>query len=631
MLVEISHYLSILSTAVFLLTFTLVIILDSASRHSEILIRRSYSHGFVLFLISFLIYVYLAITDNFSVIYISQHSNSLLPTFYKVASIWSAHEGSMFLWILFLSLWGFAFNLSKDSETRIKNISIGIISLIIVGFQLFLLITSNPFETNLPYPPLNGADINPVLQDPGLVIHPPFLYLGYVGFVIPFSYGLAFLINSNESVNWEKKTKSWSVFAWVCLTIGICLGSWWAYYELGWGGYWFWDPVENVALMPWLAATAFVHSLSVASKSNTLRIWTLLLSIIVFSLSLFGAFIVRSGIIDSIHSFANDPQRGMYLLAFIGAILFLSLSLFSAKINLLTAQNELKSQSKESFISLNNIFFGVLIFSTMMGITYPLIYELAYNQKISVGAPFYNAIYAPITILASIILVISIESRWGRGFKEAKKYNQLYVSILISGLATLALRYFKSDISLIILASFFVGILIISRYLILININLRTNKYTNIQSAIAHMGLGLLILSISANSIFSSERVFNMKPNETKDYMGVSLTFDELQLINNSNHDSIRAAFKVTDINGRISMLYPEKRKYFARGQITSETAIKITPKRDIYITLGDQLENGSWVVNLQLNYFIRYIWFSAILMAISGLIIVGKSSRARS
>lgn len=362
MIAEISHYLSILSTAIFMLTFSLVLVLDRSASHATLLIKRSYSHAFILFLISFLLYVYLALTDNFSVSYIAQHSNSLLPNFYKVTSIWSAHEGSMFLWIVFLSLWGFAFNLHNDSNLNVKNLSIGIISIIIVGFQLFLLVTSNPFEIVLPFAPENGADINPVLQDPALAIHPPTLYLGYVGFVIPFAYSLAFLINGKKSLDWEKKVKSWSVMAWVFLTIGISLGSWWAYYELGWGGYWFWDPVENVALMPWLAATAFIHSLSVASKSNVLRIWNLLLSIIVFSLSLFGAFIVRSGIIDSIHSFANDPQRGMYLLAFIAIILFVSLGLFISRFSMFDSSKNIKSLSKESFISLNNIFLVYLFF-----------------------------------------------------------------------------------------------------------------------------------------------------------------------------------------------------------------------------------------------------------------------------
>ena len=630
MIADISHYLSILSTAIFMLTFSLVLVLDRSAAHSTLLIKRSYSHAFFLFLISFLLYVYLALTDNFSVSYIAQHSNSLLPNFYKVTSIWSAHEGSMFLWIVFLSLWGFVFNLYNDNNLNVKNLSIGIISIIIVGFQLFLLVTSNPFEIVLPFAPENGADINPVLQDPALAIHPPTLYLGYVGFVIPFAYSLAFLINGNKSLNWEKKVKSWSVMAWVFLTIGISLGSWWAYYELGWGGYWFWDPVENVALMPWLAATAFIHSLSVASKSNVLRIWNLLLSIIVFSLSLFGAFIVRSGIIDSIHSFANDPQRGMYLLAFIAIILFVSLGLFISRFSMFDSSKNIKSLSKESFISLNNIFFGVLIFSTMMGITYPLIYELLYSQKISVGAPFYNAIYAPITILATVMLVVSIDSKWGRTIDIKGSFSMLYVSLAISLVGLVAIGYFIGEMPFIIMLSFFMGLVIIFRYSILVISNFLHKKYTNIPSVLAHTGLGLLILSISANSILSSEKVFNMKPNETRSFQNITVRFSELELLNNSNHDSIRATFSINS-EGKSFFLSPEKRKYFARGQITSETAIKIMPFKDIYLTIGEQLDNGQWVVNVQLNYFIRFIWLSAAMMALSGLVIIKNIIRSKS
>jgi cytochrome c-type biogenesis protein CcmF len=629
MIADISHYLSILSTAIFMLTFSLVLVLDRSAAHSTLLIKRSYSHAFFLFLISFLLYVYLALTDNFSVSYIAQHSNSLLPNFYKVTSIWSAHEGSMFLWIVFLSLWGFVFNLYNDNNLNVKNLSIGIISIIIVGFQLFLLVTSNPFEIVLPFAPENGADINPVLQDPALAIHPPTLYLGYVGFVIPFAYSLAFLINGNKSLNWEKKVKSWSVMAWVFLTIGISLGSWWAYYELGWGGYWFWDPVENVALMPWLAATAFIHSLSVASKSNVLRIWNLLLSIIVFSLSLFGAFIVRSGIIDSIHSFANDPQRGMYLLAFIAIILFVSLGLFISRFSMFDSSKNIKSLSKESFISLNNIFFGVLIFSTMMGITYPLIYELLYSQKISVGAPFYNAIYAPITILATVMLVVSIDSKWGRTIDIKGSFSMLYVSLAISLVGLVAIGYFIGEMPFIIMLSFFMGLVIIFRYSILVISNFLHKKYTNIPSVLAHTGLGLLILSISANSILSSEKVFNMKPNETRSFQNITVRFSELELLNNSNHDSIRATFSINS-EGKSFFLSPEKRKYFARGQITSETAIKIMPFKDIYLTIGEQLDNGQWVVNVQLNYFIRFIWLSAAMMALSGLVIIKNIIRTK-
>ena len=381
------------------------------------LVSKTYSHSFLLFVLSFLIYVSLAINDDFRVLYIAQHSNINLPIFYKISSIWSAHEGSMFLWIVFLTIWGAVYNFFTSNNQPLKAKTIGVISLTSVGFLLFLLLTSNPFEIILPIPPENGADINPVLQDPLLAIHPPMLYMGYVGFVIAFGQSIAFLVEGKSEIKWEKQVRFWSLIAWSFLTLGIALGSWWAYYELGWGGYWFWDPVENVALMPWLAATAFIHSLSVSSKSSILRIWTLLLSILVFSLSLFGAFIVRSGIIDSVHSFANDPERGLYLLAFIGFLVITSLLLFSYRFSILISNKRITSLSKESFISINNILFGTLIFSTMLGVMYPLIYEFIYNQKISVGAPFYNAIFVPITLLACIFMYFSIDSKWQQKLK----------------------------------------------------------------------------------------------------------------------------------------------------------------------------------------------------------------------
>ncbi len=387
MIIEISHFLTILATGLFFLAGCFAFIRSGDVFISK-LISRTYSHGFLFLLSSFLIYVWLAVTDNFSVAYIANHSNTDLPTFYKISSIWSAHEGSMFLWIIFLAAWGYLFNTKVDNKEILKSKSIGIISLILVGFLSFLLLTSNPFETILPFAPSNGADINPVLQDPALAIHPPTLYLGYVGFVIPFACAIAFLIQGNSDIKWEELARKWSVVAWIFLTIGITLGSWWAYYELGWGGYWFWDPVENVALMPWLAATAFLHSLSVSIKSSNLRIWTILLSISVFSLSLFGTFIVRSGIIDSVHSFANDPERGLYLLAFIGTIIIFSMFLFVLRFPIIKSVGNIKSFSKESFISINNIFFGSLVFSVMLGVTDPLIYEYLYDQKISVGGSF---------------------------------------------------------------------------------------------------------------------------------------------------------------------------------------------------------------------------------------------------
>ena len=629
MIVEISHFLALLATGLFFLVGCFSFI-RSGNIYISNLISRTYSHAFLLLLTSFTIYVWLAITDNFSVAYIASHSNSDLPTFYKISSIWSAHEGSMFLWILFLAAWGFLFNRSVDNEVALKPLSIGIISIVLVGFLSFLLLTSNPFETILPFGPPNGADINPVLQDPALAIHPPTLYLGYVGFVIPFACALAFLINGNTEIKWEELVRKWSVSAWIFLTLGITLGSWWAYYELGWGGYWFWDPVENVALMPWLAATAFLHSISVSVKSSNLRIWTILLSISVFSLSLFGAFIVRSGIIDSVHSFANDPQRGLYLLAFIGTIIFISMVLFVIRLPVIRSAGSIKAFSKESFISINNILFGSLVFSIMLGVTYPLVYEFFFDQKISVGAPFYNAIFIPIVVIASIFLFFSIDSKWQRTVKMKFFAGPTSFSVILAIVSVVLCIYFFNTESLTIIASLFAGFLIIHRYIIEIASSIFSKKYINPFSALAHFSLGLLIVSIAFNSMLSTERAINIKINESEPYMDLNIFFKDISLVNKSNHDAIKANFLIEDSFSNSFSLSPEKRKYFTRGQITTETAIYVTPLRDIYLTIGDQLEDGSWIVNIQINYLIRWIWISAVLMSFAGLMLIFSKQRQK-
>ena len=629
MIIEISHFFTILAAGLFLLSGIFAVSIKNTEYVSN-LISRTYSHAFLFLLISFGLYVWLAATDNFSVLYIASHSNSDLPIFYKISSIWSAHEGSMFLWIVFLALWGCLFNFNITQTNPIKSLAIGILSLIIVGFLLFLLLTSNPFQTILPIPPSNGADINPVLQDPALVIHPPTLYLGYVGFGIPFACALAFLIKGNTEIEWELMVQKWSVVAWIFLTIGITLGSWWAYYELGWGGYWFWDPVENVALMPWLAATAFIHSLSVSIKSKRLRVWTLLLSILVFSLSLFGAFIVRSGIIDSVHSFANDPERGLYLLGFISVIIITSLVLFVIRFSKIQSITRVKRFSKESFISINNIFFGVLVFSVMLGVIYPLIYEYLFNQKISVGAPFYTAIFSPIVLIACIFLIFSIDSKWSREFKLNLMNLPIILSTTLSFLITFVFIFLYKIDDIYMNLLIFVGFLIICRYIFEIYKSISAKKYINPFSAIAHMALGLLLISISLNSVLSTERAMSIKIDETESYKDLTIYFENINLSEAYNYDAIEADLLIQTTNGESFLLSPEKRRYFTRGQITTETAIHASLLRDIYMTIGDQLDDGSWVVNIQINYLIRWIWFSAILMCMAGIMLIFSKKRLR-
>ena len=622
MIGEISHFFTIIASCLFLLSFIFSTRTYQSNHNIEILVSRVFSYGFYFILISFLLYVWLAIQSDFSIKYIAQHSNKELPVFYKISSIWSAHEGSMFLWILFLALWSQLFNINLSKKNILKAPAIGLLAFILFGFLMFLLFTSNPFEVILPIAPINGADINPVLQDPALAIHPPFLYLGYVGFVIAFAYNTAFLIKGDMDINWERVVRPWSLAAWILLTIGISLGSWWAYYELGWGGYWFWDPVENVALMPWLAGTALIHSLYVSSRTKALKSWTILLSISVFSLSLFGAFIVRSGIIDSIHSFANDPKRGLYLLGFSAILITISLAFYAYRLPVLISTNLVVSKSKEAFLSINNIIFATLIFAVFLGVMYPLIFDFMYGERISVGPPYYNTIFAPLTFLASIFLVFSVGSLWKRSSQLFFINSALSASILLSTLITLYLVSLFNDFNWWFVGGLFSSFLILFRYLILIIYSFYEGNYFNKASAIAHIGLGLLILATTFNASLSYEKVINIKPGETYTAEVYEFTLINFDLINESNYDSVRAKFSVKDINSlnKVFFLYPEKRKYFIRGQITSESAIKITPTKDIYMTLGDQLDNGYWVVNIQYNYLIRLIWIAAAVMCLGAL-----------
>jgi len=628
MIGEIAHFLSL--SAVLLLSLVLIFNLSFffAKIHPNqlILSMRLFNQACWLVFISFGMYIYLAISDDFSIAYIASHSNSQLPIFYKVTSIWSAHEGSMFLWIVFLTAWSILFINSLDKSHPLKKLTLLLLSLIILGFLLFLLLTSNPFERIMPFGALEGADINPVLQDPALAIHPPMLYLGYVGFVISFSFITAYLLNGDFELQWEQDIKNWSLVAWIFLTIGITLGSWWAYYELGWGGYWFWDPVENVALMPWLAATAFMHSLFAASKSNVLKTWTMFLGILIFALSLFGAFIVRSGIIDSVHSFANDPERGLYLLSFSGLITLLALTIFAYRLPALNSSKLVVTGSKESFLSMNNILMITSIFSIFLGVTYPLIIESISGEKVSIGPPYYNTIFAPLILIAATFIMISVDALWQRSMPLKALLLTIFAPTMLSLLSIYLIWKATNIFSILAYIGIFSGSLILFSYLIKTVNNFFSKKFINKGSAIAHIGLGLLFFAVSMNSILSYEKNLNLAPGQSLlvNESVREFSFNDIRVFKASNHDVISAQVSLLQ-DGREISLNPQKRKYATRGQITSESAIHASVLKDTYLTIGDQLENGSWTFSLKINYFIKWIWFSAALMVLGILLTIFK------
>ena len=628
MIGEIAHFLSLAAVLLLslVLIFNLFFFFNKIHPNQLTLSMRLFNQSCWLIFLSFGMYVYLAISDDFSIAYIASHSNSQLPIFYKVTSIWSAHEGSMFLWIVFLTAWSILFVNSLDKNHPLKKLTMLMLSLIILGFLLFLLLTSNPFERILPFGVLEGADINPVLQDPALAIHPPMLYLGYVGFVISFSFITAYLLNGNFELQWEQDIKSWSFVAWIFLTIGIALGSWWAYYELGWGGYWFWDPVENVALMPWLAATAFMHSLFASSKSNVLKTWTMFLGILIFALSLFGAFIVRSGIIDSVHSFANDPERGLYLLGFSGSITLLALTIFAYRLPALNSSKLVVTGSKESFLSMNNILMITSIFSIFLGVTYPLIIESISGEKVSIGPPYYNTIFAPLILIAAVFIMISVNALWQRSMPLRALFVTMSAPTMLSLLSLYLIWHATNIFSILAYIGIFSGLLILFSYLLRTIGNVFNKKFINKGSAIAHIGLGLLFFAVSMNSILSYEKNLNLAPGQS---ISVNesvreFSFKDIRVFQASNHDVISAQVSLLQ-DGREISLNPQKRKYATRGQITSESAIHASVLKDTYLTIGDQLENGSWTFSLRINYFIKWIWFSATLMVLGMLLTIFK------
>ncbi|GIR01375.1 MAG: cytochrome c-type biogenesis protein CcmF [Gammaproteobacteria bacterium] len=626
MLGEISHFLAFCSSIVFMACFVLAFLSYSSNTNSvSIFVPKVFVLGSLTLITSFLLFVYLAIIDDFSMAYIASHSNSNLPIFYKVSSIWSAHEGSLFLWVLIISLWGLFFLIFRNhSTTTFYPQTIGIISLVVACFLLFLLFISSPFERILPFGVPDGADINPILQDPALAIHPPMLYFGYIGFVIPFAFVTAFLISGRFEKFPIAEIKSFILSSWIFLTIGIALGSWWAYYELGWGGYWFWDPVENVALMPWLAGTALLHTVYVSSRSKNLIAWTIFLSILAFTLSLFGAFIVRSGIIDSVHSFANDPTRGLYLLGMSAFLITGPIMLFVKNLSKILSVNKVKDFSKEFFIGANNIFFITAVFIIFLGISYPLILEAFSDSRVSVGSPFYNKVFAPLTFITSLFLVFSTYSIWSRDIPLIGILKSSTVIFALTILSSIAIIYFLNSYEWWLIGGIFFGNLILIRYIVLIIDSVISKKYFNQGSAIAHIGFALLIISISLNAALSSERTFSMSVGDEVRFNENTIEFDKISLQKSSNFESLSADFIFSNGDDTFE-LYPEKRKYFVRGEITTESDISIKPIKDIYITIGEQQSNGKWIVNVQENYFVRLIWISAIIMSLGAVLVIRR------
>ena len=567
-------------------------------------------------LISFLALIISFVISDFSNETVFNNSHTTKPLFYKISGTWGNHEGSLLLWLLVLTLFIFIFLLrTKNQPIKYKILTLGFQQVIIIGFFLFLIQTSNPFNYLFPVPD-EGLGLNPILQDPALAIHPPILYLGYVGSSIIFSSALAATTLKMVSTSWAIHIKKWVLISWIFLTLGILLGSIWAYYELGWGGFWFWDPVENVSLMPWLALTTLLHCILVLERKEILTSWVIILSIATFTLSMCGTFLVRSGILNSVHTFANDPERGLFILIFLFALIFLSLFIFFFFHQ--TSKNNSSNffwLSKETSILVNNWFMMYFLSVVLIGTVYPIFLDVISSQKISVGPPFYHKLIAPFLIPFLFAMAIGPRLKWIRSDLKDKIYliSLLIISILIS---FFIVKNFNTNI--------LINTILISSALYLFFITLRdffTKKYKNFAQNTAHFGFSLLILSILFNNLFSSEIITNLKVGETYDNSKTKIVFESINQKKEKNYKSIIANFNITNSEGINNNLSPELRIYNQPNITTSEADIKTTLMKDKFIVINLVQNQDYFNVRYQVKPFMLWIWLSVIMISFGGLV----------
>tara|TARA_B100001142_G_scaffold106013_1_gene107846 strand:- start:113 stop:1939 length:1827 start_codon:yes stop_codon:yes gene_type:complete len=570
-------------------------------------------------LLSFLCLIYSFIISDFSNETVYNNSHTTKPIFYKISGAWGNHEGSLLLWLLVLTLFIFFFVFySKKQPIKYRYLTIFFQQIIITGFFLFLIITSNPFSLLFPIPN-EGLGLNPILQDPALAIHPPMLYLGYVGTSILFSSSLSSLVNKNVNSNWARHIKYWTLITWIFLTVGILLGSIWAYYELGWGGFWFWDPVENVSLIPWLCLTALLHTLNVLEKRNLLQSWTIILSIATFTFSMSGTFLVRSGILNSVHTFANDPERGIFILTFLFVLIILSLILFFIyQETEKSTEKKIHFLSKESSILVNNWFMMYFLSVVLIGTIYPIFLEVLASEKISIGPPFYNKLLIPFLIPFLIFMSIGPNFRWIKD--NIKKINYFRIFLFI---VSLMLSYFiiKNTSTSTLISTIFGGAAI---YLFFTTAKDLFRKNYHIAQSISHFGFSLFILSVLFNSIFSYEFSANMKVGEEMKYKNGNIKFSKLNTFEKDNYKSLVASFEIINNEGSISM-FPEVRIYNEPNILTSEADIITSMFADKFIVIN--LIKGEEIFNVryQNKPFMIWIWISTLLIAIGGIVSLSR------
>jgi cytochrome c-type biogenesis protein CcmF len=635
MIPEIGHFALILALTMALSQSVLPLLGAANGNSTWIALARPSARGQFLFTaIAYGCLTWAFITDDFSVALAANHSNTLLPLAYKFTAVWGNHEGSILLWSLILSGWTLAVSMfSKQLDERTLARVLGVMGLISCGFILFTLLTSNPFERMLPAPP-DGRDLNPLLQDPGMIIHPPMLYMGYVGFVVAFAFAVAALLSGRLDAAWARWSRPWTTVAWCFLTLGIALGSFWAYYELGWGGWWFWDPVENASFMPWLVGTALMHSLAVTEKRGGFKMWTALLAILAFSLSLLGTFIVRSGVLSSVHAFATDPERGIFILGFLALVVGGSLLLFAWRAPRVGTGGSFDLVSRESMLLANNVLLVVAAAAVLLGTIYPLVLDALGLGKISVGPPYFDAVFVPLMAPALFLMGIGPLARW-RSAQVGDLARRLRwaggVSLVSAVVAPFVLGHWTPMIGFGLL----LGVWVASTAVLNLVLRLREHPAPRLGARfaaqpgsyygmlLAHFGVAVFIVGVTVVSGFQVEKDLRMEPGESTQIAGMVVRFDGVSQRSGPNFSAARGTLVLSKGERTLATLHPERRNYTVTGMPMTETAIDRGFTRDLYVSLGEPLSATAWSVRVYYKPLVGWIWGGCMLMALGGLLAV--------
>ena len=633
MIAELGNYALALSLAIAVLLAIFPLWGAEKGNVQFMALARPMTYGLFLILsVSFGALFYVFAINDFSVQYVVNNSNTTLPIYYRLSAVWGSHEGSLLLWIWLLSLWSaavalFSKRLPQEAVARV----LGIMGIISIGFLLFVLFTSNPFTRTFPDFPVDGKELNPLLQDIGLIFHPPLLYMGYVGFSVAFAFSIASLMTGKLDTAWARWSRPWTMAAWVFLTLGIVLGSWWAYYELGWGGWWFWDPVENASFMPWLAGTALLHSLAVTEKRGSFKAWTVLLAISAFSLCLLGTFLVRSGILVSVHAFASDPTRGLYVLAYLIVVIGGSLTLYAYKGSQIRSRDNAERYSRESLLLLNNILLMTALCVVLLGTLLPLVHKQLGLGSISIGAPFFDQMFLIIMTPFALLLGIGPLVKWRRDQFSAIR-TPVIASVIIMLIAGFALPYLLQDkltVSAVLGTMMTVIIVLLSLYEMHQRATYRDTFWPGITKLsrshwgmiLAHLGVAMTVWGIAFSQNYSIERDVRMNVGDTVQIAGYDFTFKGISDANGPNYVGGKAQIDISRDGKHETTLYAEKRLYTVSKMPMTEAAIDWGFSRDLYAALGEKLDNNAWALRLYYKPFIRWIWLGGLFMALGGVL----------